>query len=216
MPKAIILLSGGIDSTVCLAMAQSAGFQCYALTLNYGQRNQFEIAAAKKIAEQLGAVEHKVLNVPINDWGGSALTDKSLTVPEAATVAIPATYVPARNTIFLSLALGWAEVVDASAIFYGANQQDDLNYPDCRQDYVNAFTTMANLATKSGVTGKPLTIETPLIAMSKIDIIQTGLDLGVDYSLTQTCYNPKDGGVACNHCDACRLRQAAFNEITRI
>ena len=209
-PKAVVLLSGGLDSATALAMASDRGYDCYVLSFDYGQRSLTELNAAKEIAKQLKAVEHRVIRLHLEDFGGSALTDHSIDVPEEETDEIPVTYVPARNTVFLSLALGWAEVLEADTIFIGVNAVDYSGYPDCRPEYIAAFETMANLATRRGVSGDPIRIETPLIDLSKEQIIQAGTTLGVDYGLTVSCYQADDDGRACGVCDSCRLRIQGF------
>lgn len=208
--KAVVLVSGGLDSATALAMAREQGYACYALSFDYGQRHKCELDAARQIAQASGAVEQKVMHLNMNDIGGSALTDNNIAVPTEAGEGIPVTYVPARNTVFLSLALGWAEVLNAEAIFIGVNAVDYSGYPDCRPEYIAAYQQMANLATKRGVEGRPIRIETPLIHLSKADIIQQGIRLGVDYALTLSCYNPDAQCRACGECDACRLRRAGF------
>ncbi|MDX1810715.1 MAG: 7-cyano-7-deazaguanine synthase QueC [Gammaproteobacteria bacterium] len=208
--KAVVLLSGGLDSATSLAIARSSNYECYALSFEYGQRHVAELNAAKQVAENLGAVEHRVVNIDLAGIGGSALTDQSIAVPEQATAGIPVTYVPARNTIFLSYALAWAEVLGSSDIFIGVNAVDYSGYPDCRPEYIAAYETMANLATKAQVEGEKLTIHTPLIAISKAEIIKLGLSLGVDYALTVSCYQADDQGRACGVCDSCRLRKQGF------
>lgn len=208
---AVILLSGGLDSATVLAMARQQGFASYALSVDYGQRHHAELAAAKRVADALGAVEHRVINIDLTAFGGSALTDNSIAVPEVATAGIPLTYVPARNTIMLSLALAWAEVLQARDIFFGVNAVDYSGYPDCRPEYVNAFERMANLATKAAVEGHPLTLHAPLLHMTKAEIIQHGVLLGVDFSMTVSCYQADDEGRACGVCDSCRLRRAGFD-----
>ncbi len=208
--KAVVLLSGGLDSATALSIASDRGYQCYVMSFDYGQRSLTELNAAKQIAQQQGALEHKVIRLHLEDFGGSALTDHSIDVPEEETDEIPVTYVPARNTVFLSLALGWAEVLEADAIFIGVNAVDYSGYPDCRPEYIAAFETMANLATKRGVTGDPIKIETPLIDLTKEQIIQEGTRLGVDYGLTVSCYQADDEGRACGNCDSCRLRAQGF------
>lgn len=208
--KAVVLLSGGLDSATALAIASDRGYDCYVLSFDYGQRSLTELNAAKEIAQQLQAKEHRVIRLHLEDFGGSALTDHSIDVPETETDEIPVTYVPARNTVFLSLALGWAEVLEADAIFIGVNAVDYSGYPDCRPEYITAFETMANLATKRGVQGDPIRIETPLIDLTKEQIIQTGTHLGVDYSATVSCYQADDEGRACGVCDSCRLRAKGF------
>ena len=212
MDKAVVLLSGGLDSTTCLAVAKSRGFECHALSFNYVQRNQVELAAAQRIAAHY-QVTHKVLTLPINDFKHSALTDAEIAVPDyAESTQIPVTYVPARNTIFLSLALGYAEVLQARHIFIGISAVDYSGYPDCRPEYLQAFQTMANLATKATVEGETLTIEAPLIHLSKAETIKLGESLGVDYSLTVTCYQPDAQGHACGRCDSCTYRKKGFTE----
>lgn len=210
MKKAVVLLSGGLDSATVLAMARKQGFQCYALSVDYGQRHYAELAAARRVADALGAAEHRVINIDLTGFGGSALTDSSIAVPEQETSGIPLTYVPARNTIMLSLALAWAEVLQANDIFFGVNAVDYSGYPDCRPEYVQAFERMANLATKAAVEGNALTLHAPLQNMSKAEIIRQGTDLGVDFSLTVSCYQADEAGNACGKCDSCRLRRAGF------
>ena len=209
-PKAVVLLSGGLDSATALAIASERGYDCYVLSFDYGQRSLTELNAAKEIAKQLKAIEHQVIRLHLEDFGGSALTDHSIDVPEEETDEIPVTYVPARNTVFLSLALGWAEVLEADAIFIGVNAVDYSGYPDCRPEYIAAFETVANLATKRGVSGDPIRIETPLIDLTKEQIIQAGTALNVDYGLTISCYQADDQGRACGVCDSCRLRRKGF------
>lgn len=216
-PKAVILLSGGLDSATVLAIAQQQGFDCYALSFNYGQRHSAELNAAQQLANHFKVTEHKVINLDLSTFGGSALTDARLAVPKATAhlgqlTDIPITYVPARNTIMLSIALAWAEVLKAQAIFVGVNAVDYSGYPDCRPEYIAAFEKMANLATKTGITGERLTIHAPLIHLSKAVIIQTGNELGVDYSLTVSCYQADDDGRACGYCDACALRRQGFEQ----
>lgn len=208
--KAVVLLSGGLDSATVLAIAKSQGFSCYALSFDYGQRHNAELVAAKKLSQTMGVVEHKVIHLDLRTIGGSALTDASIDVPECASVGIPVTYVPARNTVFLSIALGYAEVIGAQQIFVGVNAVDYSGYPDCRPDYIAAFETLANLATKAGVEGQKLTIETPIINMTKAEIIMAGTILGVDYGLTVSCYQADAQGRACGKCDSCRLRRQGF------
>ncbi|QLI81525.1 7-cyano-7-deazaguanine synthase QueC [Chitinibacter fontanus] len=210
--KAIILLSGGLDSATCLAMAKAAGFDCYALSFDYGQRHNAELEAAKRVAQSLGAVEHRVIKIDLAAFGGSALTDANIAVPVNGAMddEIPVTYVPARNTVLLSYALAWSEVLKADDIYIGVNAVDYSGYPDCRPEYISAFQAMARLATKVGVEGSALHIHTPLIRLSKAQIVAEGLKLGVDYSLTTTCYQANDAGEACGVCDACRLRAAGF------
>ena len=211
MKKAVVLLSGGLDSATALALATRDGFECHALSVNYGQRHQAELVAAERIASALGARQHRVMALNLQTFGGSALTDVSLDVPTAgAATGIPITYVPARNTIFLSLALAWAEVLDARAIFIGANAVDYSGYPDCRPEYLQAFEAMANLATRAAVLGNPLAIHAPLVRMTKAQIILAGIEAGVDFSLTVSCYQADDEGSACGVCDACRIRRAGF------
>ena len=210
-PRALVLLSGGLDSATCLAIARDAGFETYALSVEYGQRHAAELAAAKRMAAALGAVAHRVAHVDLGQFGGSALTDPALAVPtDGVDGGIPITYVPARNTIMLSIAMAWAEVLGARHIYVGVNAVDYSGYPDCRPAFIEAFETMANLATKAGVEGHRLTIHAPLIDLSKAQIIQRGTELGVDYGLTVSCYQADDDGRACGLCDACRLRRAGF------
>ncbi|NMG44818.1 7-cyano-7-deazaguanine synthase QueC [Aromatoleum toluvorans] len=210
--RAVILLSGGLDSATCLAIARDMGFETYALSVAYGQRHAAELDAARRVAAALGAREHRVASVELGQFGGSALTDENIPVPvEGASAGIPVTYVPARNTVMLSIALAWAEVLGANDIFVGVNAVDYSGYPDCRPEFIAAFETMANLATKTGVEGSHLTIHAPLIALSKADIIRRGNALGVDYSQTVSCYQADDHGRACGACDACRLRRAGFD-----
>jgi len=209
--RAVILLSGGLDSATCLAIARDMGFETYALSVAYGQRHAAELDAARRIAAALGAREHRVASVQLGQFGGSALTDDKIPVPvEGSTGGIPVTYVPARNTVMLSIALAWAEVLGANDIFVGVNAVDYSGYPDCRPEFIAAFETMANLATKAGVEGTRLRIHAPLIALSKADIIRRGSALGVDYGQTVSCYQADDAGRACGVCDACRLRRAGF------
>lgn len=210
--RAVVLVSGGLDSTTVLAMARAEGYQCYTMAFDYGQRHRAELKAAELTSKQQGAIEHKVIKLDLSSIGGSALTDDSIDIPEERSEGIPITYVPARNTVFLSIALGWAEVLSASDIFIGVNAVDYSGYPDCRPDYIAAYETMANLATKSGVEGERLSIKTPLMDLSKSDIISKGLALGVDYSLTVSCYQANDQGLACGKCDSCYLRRQGFNE----
>ena len=213
--KAVILLSGGLDSTTCLAIAKNQGFELYALTFNYGQRHDFELKSAQKIVDQYQVKNHSVVDIDLAQFGGSALTD-DIDVPkdrsESEMTDIPLTYVPARNTVFLSLALAWAETLNAFDIFIGVNALDYSGYPDCRPEYIAAFEKTANLATKAGVSGTNFKIHTPLINMKKSEIILNGLQLGVDYSLTSSCYDPLKDGVPCGHCDACILRLRGFQE----
>jgi 7-cyano-7-deazaguanine synthase len=208
--KAVVLLSGGLDSTTVLAQAPAEGYEAYALSFDYGQRHDSELDAAMKVAERAGVAEHKVIPMGLRSIGGSALTDADVAVPEEESEGIPVTYVPARNTVFLSIALGWAEVIDADAIFIGVSAVDYSGYPDCRPEYIAAFETMANLATKRGVEGRSVRILTPLIDLSKADTVRLGQDLGVDYSLTVSCYQANSQGEACGVCDSCRLRKKGF------
>ncbi len=210
MKNAVVLLSGGLDSATVLAMARAQDFRCYALSVDYGQRHHAELAAAERVARSLGAVEHRVLNIDLTGFGGSALTDRNIAVPQQQTSGIPLTYVPARNTIMLSMALAWAEVLQARDIFIGVNAVDYSGYPDCRPEYVQAFERMANLATKAAVEGHSLTVHAPLQYLSKADIIQAGVALGVDYGQTVSCYQADLQGRACGCCDSCRLRRAGF------
>ncbi|WP_027329646.1 7-cyano-7-deazaguanine synthase QueC [Marinimicrobium agarilyticum] len=211
-PKAVILVSGGLDSTTALAIAKSEGFDCYTISFDYGQRHRAELHAAERTAKALGSTEHKVVTLDLQSIGGSALTDADIDVPESESEGIPVTYVPARNTIFLSIALGWAEVLGANDIFIGVNAVDYSGYPDCRPEYVAAYETMANLATRSGVEGQKLSIRAPLMRWSKGEIIRRGRALGVDYGLTVSCYQANEAGEACGRCDSCRLRRAGFEE----
>ena len=212
--RAVILSSGGLDSTTAIAIAQSEGFECYSISFDYGQRHRTELKAADRVAELMGVVEHKVVSLDLRSIGGSALTDDSIDVPEdgSAETVIPVTYVPARNTVFLSIALGWAEVLDAKAIYIGVNAVDYSGYPDCRPEYIEAYQKMANLATKAGVEGDVLEIKTPLVHLTKAEIIQKGLSLGVDYSQTVSCYQANENGEACGKCDSCRLRRKGFED----
>jgi len=205
-------MSGGLDSTTTLAIARQQGYACYGLSFDYGQRHRAELHAVERIIEKIPVVEHKTIHLDMDNIGGSALTDANIAVPETEQNGIPVTYVPARNTVFLSLALGWAEVLVADAIFIGVNAVDYSGYPDCRPDYIAAFQTLANLATRAGVEGQTICIETPLIHLSKAQIVQKGAQLGVDYSLTVSCYQADDMGRACGKCDACRLRKQGFSE----
>lgn len=208
--KAVVLVSGGLDSTTALAIARSEGYDCYTMSFDYGQRHRSELLAAERTAAAMGAVAHKVIPLDLRTIGGSALTDESIAVPEHETAGIPITYVPARNTVFLSIALGWAEVLGAEDIFIGVNAVDFSGYPDCRPEYIAAFEKMANLATRAGAEGGQLHIRTPLIDLTKAQIVQLGLALGVDYSLTVSCYQANDKGEACGKCDSCRLRKLGF------
>ncbi|HEX4869462.1 MAG TPA: 7-cyano-7-deazaguanine synthase QueC [Moraxellaceae bacterium] len=208
--KAIVLLSGGLDSATCLALAREAGFEPVALSFDYGQRHSAELAAARRVAAAFGVRDHRVLRLDLGTIGGSALTDASIDVPTQESTGIPVTYVPARNTVFLAFALGLAEVSASDDIFIGVNAVDYSGYPDCRPEFIAAFETLANLATKAGVEGHRMHIHTPLIALSKADIIRTGLRLGVDYGLTVSCYQADSEGRACGQCDSCRLRRQGF------
>lgn len=209
--RAVVLLSGGLDSATALAIAHEQGLECYALSVDYGQRHRAELDAAKRVADSLGVIEHRTLRIDLGGIGGSALTDSSIAVPESPQVGIPVTYVPARNTVMLSFALGWAEVLEAPRIFIGVNAVDYSGYPDCRPAFIAAFERVANLATKAGVEGTvAFKIVTPLIDLTKAQIIQRGVALGVDYSLTVSCYQADQAGRACGSCDSCRLRRAGF------
>ena len=210
MEKAVVMVSGGLDSATVLAIAREQGYGCYALSFDYGQRHRSELDAAARVAASGGALEHRVIKLDLTGWGGSALTDACIDVPTAPTTGIPVTYVPARNTIFLPIALAWAETQGAANIFAGMNAVDYSGYPDCRPDYVAAFQTMARLATRAGVQGVPLTIHTPIIQMSKADIVREGRRLGVDYAQTVSCYQADANGLACGQCDSCRLRREGF------
>jgi 7-cyano-7-deazaguanine synthase len=210
--QAVVLVSGGLDSATALAMAKSQGYDCYALSFDYGQRHRCELEAAKRVIQKIGVTEHKILHLDLVGITGSALTDPSVAVPRQPTEGIPVTYVPARNTIFLSLALGWAEVIKAFNIFIGVNAVDYSGYPDCRPEFIEAFEKTANLATKLGVEQHAFKISTPLIKMSKAEIIQHGIALGVDYGLTVSCYDPDADGKACGACESCRLRAKGFEE----
>jgi 7-cyano-7-deazaguanine synthase len=208
--RAIVLLSGGLDSATTLALAMAEGFTCHALSFRYGQRHAVELAAAARVARMLGAAEHRTITIDLAAFGGSALTDPAIAVPEAPSEGIPVTYVPARNTIFLAYALGWGEVLGARDIFVGVNAVDYSGYPDCRPEFIAAFEQMANLATKAGVEGDRFRIRAPLIDLTKADIVRKGIAAGLDYSLTVSCYQPDDAGRACGRCDSCRLRRAGF------
>lgn len=210
--KAIILLSGGLDSTTCLAKARAEGFECYALSFSYGQKHSSELSAATRIADLHKTKLHKIIDLDLASFGGSALTDDSIKVPIDETDGIPVTYVPARNTVFLSVALAWAEVLKADAIFVGVNAVDYSGYPDCRPEYIDAFQRMADLATKTGIEGHGVKIKTPLIDLTKAEIIKLGHSLGVDYSKTVSCYQADDLGKACGECDSCRIRALAFDK----
>jgi 7-cyano-7-deazaguanine synthase len=208
--RAVVLLSGGLDSATALAIARSRNFECYSLSVEYGQRHSAELDAARRVAAAAGVRDHRVMRVDLAGIGGSALTDKSIAVPESPTTGIPVTYVPARNTIMLSLALGWAEVLGAGDIFIGVNVLDYSGYPDCRPEFIAAFAHLAALGTKAGVEGQPYRIQTPLIRLSKAEIIREGVRLGVDYGLTVSCYQADGDGRACGKCESCRLRRAGF------
>jgi 7-cyano-7-deazaguanine synthase len=210
MKNAVVLLSGGLDSATVLALTRQQGYACHALSVDYGQRHHAELAAAQCVAQALGAIQHRVIHVDLTAFGGSALTDVNIAVPEQPSAGIPLTYVPARNTIMLSLALAWAEVLQAQDIFIGVNAVDYSGYPDCRPEYIAAFEHMANLATKAAVEGQRLTLHAPLLNLSKADIVKRGAQLGVDYSMTVSCYQADDDGRACGVCDSCRLRCAGF------
>jgi 7-cyano-7-deazaguanine synthase len=215
MKPAVVLLSGGLDSATTLAIARSEGYACYALSFAYGQRHEAELAAAEAVAAQLQVIEHRVMPIDLSAFGGSALTDSAIPVPESPTQGIPVTYVPARNTVFLALALAWSEVIDARDIFIGVNAVDYSGYPDCRPAFIASFEALANLATKVGVEAADgaaahIRIHAPLIDLSKADIVRRGLDLGVDYALTVSCYQPDSRGAACGRCDSCRLRRQGF------
>jgi 7-cyano-7-deazaguanine synthase len=210
--KAIVLLSGGVDSSTSLALMKSQGYACYALSIAYQQRHSYELRSAERIASTLGVVEHRVVSLDIGQWGGSSITDSDLCVPESGQEK-PSTYVPARNLIFLSTAAAWAEVVGASVICISANQDDYTNYPDCRPEFFNAFELAANMGTRCGEEDKGVRVVTPLIQHTKSEIVQLGLDLGVDFSLTWSCYHPQEGDKPCLRCDACDLRSRAFADI---
>lgn len=210
MSRAVVLLSGGLDSATTLAIARSRGYACHTLAFDYGQRHRVELEAARRVSTALRASEHREIEIPIGLFGGSALTDDSIEVPDDGGAGIPVTYVPARNTVFLSLALGWAEVLEAHAIFIGVNAVDYSGYPDCRPEYIAAFRSLAALATKQGVEGAPVSIEAPLIELTKAQIVARGALLGVDYAMTVSCYRADAKGRACDHCDSCRLRKAGF------
>ena len=210
--RAVVLVSGGMDSAVTLALAREQGFTCHALSVAYGQRHASELAAAERVARSLGAVEHKVVNVDLRSIGGSALTTDSIAVPERGGAGIPVTYVPARNTIMLSIALGWAEVLGAADIFCGVNAVDYSGYPDCRPEFIDAFERLANLATRAAVEGTSVRVRAPLVTLGKADIVREGLRLGVDFGHTVSCYQADTEGRACGHCDACRLRAQGFTD----
>ncbi len=210
--KAVVLTSGGLDSTTTLAIAINEGYDCYALSFDYGQRHKAELIAAKHAVNFFKLKQHKTLKLDLTQIGGSALTDNNIAVPDQASEGIPVTYVPARNTIFLSYALAYAEVINAEHIFLGINAVDYSGYPDCRPEYINAYEQMAGLATKAGVEGKPVKIHAPLIQLSKSEIIKLGCELDVDYSITVSCYQPDSKGRACGHCDSCRFRMEGFDD----
>lgn len=209
--KAVVLLSGGMDSATVLAMAANQGYEVYALSFRYGQRHSAELQAARNLADVYGVAEHRTIDLDLGGIGGSALTDYSIAVPEEGGEGIPVTYVPARNTVFLSIALAWAEVLESQDVFIGVNAVDYSGYPDCRPEFIKAFEAMANLATQAAVEGHKMTIHTPLIDLSKAEIIQTGTSLGLDYALTVSCYQADSEGKACGRCDACRLRKQGFD-----
>ncbi len=210
--KAVVLLSGGLDSATVLAIAKDQGYECYALSFDYGQRHKLELAAAVQVAKSLHALSHRTLQVDLRQIGGSALTDSQIEVPQTTGSGIPVTYVPARNIIFMSLALAYAETIEAFDLFIGVNAIDYSGYPDCRPEFIQAFAQMANLGTKAGVEGRTFAIHTPLISMSKADIIKRGKQLGVDFAVTLSCYQPDSTGNSCGVCDSCRLRQQGFSE----
>ena len=210
--KAVILVSGGLDSATCLAIAKNSGYSCYALSFDYGQRASSELEAASRLAGYADVVEHKTVKLDMGQIGGSALTDAAISIPEEESTGIPITYVPARNTVFLSYALAWAEVVAADAIYIGVNSLDYSGYPDCRPAYIKAFQKVINLATKMGVEGKSINLETPLIDLTKAEIIKAGVRLGVDYGLTVSCYQATEDGLACGRCDSCRFRKQGFQD----
>jgi len=210
MRRAVVLVSGGLDSATTLALARADGFACHALSFDYGQRHAAELAAAKDVARAQGALEHRVVPIDLSAFGGSALTDPAIAVPEAPTEGIPITYVPARNTVFLSLALAWAEVLGSRDIFIGVNAVDYSGYPDCRPEFIAAFEALANVATKAGVEGERFRIHAPLIVLTKAEIIRRGTALGVDYARTVSCYQADPSGAACGRCDSCRLRREGF------
>jgi 7-cyano-7-deazaguanine synthase len=209
-PPAVVLVSGGLDSATTLAIARERGYRCHALSFDYGQRHRVELEAAAKVASRGGAVAHRVVAIDLSAFGGSALTDPAIAVPEAPSEGIPVTYVPARNSVFLALALAWAEVLAARDIFIGVNAVDYSGYPDCRPEFIRAFQRMARLATRAGVEGARLSVHAPLIDLSKADIIRRGMALGVDYAATVSCYQPTESGAACGRCDSCRLRRDGF------
>ncbi len=209
--RAVVLVSGGLDSATTLAIARDSGFESYALSFDYGQRHASELSASVKVAESLGAAEHRVVRLDLGQFGGSALTDKAIDVPTEESEGIPITYVPARNTVFLALGLAWAEVLEATDLFIGVNAVDYSGYPDCRPEFIRSFEETANLATRAGVEGQRLNIHTPLIDLTKADIIRRGVDLGVDYALTVSCYQADEQGRACGVCDSCRIRKDGFD-----
>lgn len=210
--KAVVLVSGGLDSATCLAIAAAQNYQCFAMSFNYGQRSLSELEAAKQLVKQAGVSDYKVINLDMAAIGGSALTDSAIAVPEQESEGIPVTYVPARNTVFLAYALSWAEVLGADAIFIGVNARDYSGYPDCRPAYIAAYQTLINLATKTGIEGRTISLETPLIDLSKAEIIKTGKRLGVNYAITVSCYQANGRGEACGRCDSCRFRSQGFRE----
>ena len=210
--KAVVLVSGGLDSATVLALATASGARCYALTFDYGQRHRVELDAARRVAQAQRAADHRVVKLDIAWMGGSALTDAAIPVPQEFSAGIPMTYVPARNTVFLSIALGWAEVLGAADIYIGANAVDYSGYPDCRPEFIQAFERLANLATRTGVEGRGFRVQAPLMQLRKHEIIREGVRLGVDFSLTLSCYDPDAVGLACGHCDSCRLRAQGFAE----
>lgn len=210
--KAVVLVSGGLDSATILAIAQTQNFECYALSFDYGQRHRAELDGARALTGTMQVQEHRTIQIGLDSFGGSALTDPDIAVPTTGNAGIPVTYVPARNTVFLALALGWAEVLQASDIFIGVNAVDYSGYPDCRPEFIEAFQNMANLATKSAIEDQPIVIHTPLIALSKAEIIELGTKLSVDYSLTVSCYSADEFGQACGRCDSCRFRREGFNQ----
>jgi 7-cyano-7-deazaguanine synthase len=210
MKNAVVLLSGGLDSATTLAIARERGYSCHCLSVDYGQRHRAELDAAGRVVRALGADAHRTIRIDLAAFGGSALTDPAIAVPQSPTTGIPITYVPARNTILLALALAWAEVLGAQDIFFGANAVDYSGYPDCRPEFMRAFEQLANLATKAAVEGRKLTLHTPIIDLTKAEIVRRGAALGVDYSITVSCYQATDAGLACGRCDSCRLRRAGF------
>jgi len=212
MKSAVVLVSGGLDSATTLAIARRSGLDCYALSIDYGQRHRVELESAQRIAAMLGAREHKIVRLDLTTFGGSALTDNEMSVPTTPSSGIPSTYVPARNTIMLSLALAWSEVLGSADIFIGANAVDYSGYPDCRPEFLRAYEAMANLATKAGVEGVRLQIHAPLVNLSKAEIIRRGVDAGVDFSKTISCYQPSVSGLACGQCDSCRIRRKGFEQ----